>query len=76
MSRHVTVSAKIPIELKRKIVEFGININQLIRRALEEEVKKREIEKLKKMAMEIKKVLEKIPEDELVKIMRETRETK
>jgi len=28
------------------------------------------------MAMEIKKVLEKIPEDELVKIMRETRETK
>jgi len=42
MSKYITVSAKVPKELKEKMRELNINISQLVRRAIEEEVKRRE----------------------------------
>ena len=74
MGRYVTVSAKVPYELKERASKLGINVNQLVRRALEEEVKRREREQLRVMAREASQILSKIPEGEVVKIIRESRE--
>lgn len=76
MRRYVTVSAKIPEEFKAKIDELGINVSQVIRRSLEEEVNRREEEKLKEMAREVSRILRKIPEDEIVRLIREDRESR
>jgi len=74
MGRYVTVSAKVPYELRERAAKLGINVNQLIRRALEEEVRRREGERLRVMAREASQILSKIPEEEVVKIIRESRE--
>lgn len=74
MVKYVTVSAKVPYELREKAAKLGININQLVRRALEEEVKRREKEQLKVMAQEVSQILFKISEEEIVKIIRESRD--
>ncbi|MEM0001018.1 MAG: hypothetical protein QXY82_06840 [Desulfurococcaceae archaeon] len=41
---YVTVSAKIPRRLKELLIKYGIKPGPIIRRALEEEVKKRRLE--------------------------------
>jgi len=74
MGKYVTVSAKIPEDLRRRARELNINISRLIRVAIEREVKLREEELLRKMAKEASQVLRKIPQAELVKAIRETRE--
>lgn len=70
----VTVSAKIPRELKEKLRELNVNISKLIREALEREAKRREEAQLRKLAGEVSLLLKKIPEGEFVKIIREARE--
>jgi len=74
MGKYVTVSAKIPEDLRRRARELNINISRLIRMAIEREVKLREEELLRKMAKEASQVLRKIPQAEIVKAVRETRE--
>ncbi len=74
MGKYVTVSAKIPEDLRRRARELNINISRLIRVAIEREVKLREEELLRKMAKEASQVLRKIPQAEIVKAIRETRE--
>jgi len=74
MRKYVTVSAKIPEDLRRRARELNINISRLIRVAIEREVKLREEELLRKMAKEASQVLRKIPQAEIVKAIRETRE--
>jgi len=73
MARYVTVSAKIPEEFKRRIDELGINVSQVIKRSLEEEVRRREEEMLRRMAREAGMILRKIPEDEITRLIREGR---
>lgn len=76
MGRYVTVSAKVPYELREKAHRLKINLNQLIREALEEEVKRRELALLEDMAEKSSKILSKISEDELIKTIREHREAR
>lgn len=75
MSKSTTVSAKVPTELKERAQELGINISNLTRESLRDEVEKRERELLKKQAKEAGKILEKIPREDIVKVIRETRES-
>lgn len=70
----VTVSAKIPRELKEKLKSLNVNISRLIRESLEREVRRREEEQLKALAEEVGTILKKIPEEEIAKLIRETRE--
>lgn len=72
--KKVIVSARIDRDLYEKIKSYGINISQVIRSALEEEVRKREEEELMKGLDEVSKILSKIPEEELVEIIRSSRE--
>ena len=72
MGRHITVSAKIPKELRDEMRALKISPSEVIRRALEEEVRKKKMERLLKDLEDIRPLLTK-PE-ETVKLIREIRD--
>ncbi len=74
MGRLVTVSAKIPEELRRRMYELGIEPSRVIRRALEEEVRRREWELLKERAEAMRHTLEKLSVERAVESIRRDRE--
>lgn len=71
---YVTVSAKIPKKLKELMDKYGIKPGPIIRRALEEEVKKRMLEEAE---IRLKQILEDLgpsfidENEDLVPIIRE-----
>ena len=73
MGKLVTVTAKIPKELKEKLKALGVNVSGLIRRGLEEEVKRLELERLRRLIVEASEVLREVPSEELVGAVRESR---
>ena len=76
MAKYETVSAKIPTELKVKAKKLGIKTGELIRKALDEEVKRREIEEINIELKRLKPVFDKISVEEIVAMIREDRERK
>jgi len=72
----VTVSAKVPRELREEAEKLGIRISEFLRRALEEEVRRRKIEVLKEELNSISTVLDKIDVDRVVRHIREDREVR
>ena len=74
MGKLITVSAKVSEELKKRAEELGINISALVRKALEAEIKKIELQSaLKNLREEIERSPS-LPEGTVVRIIRETRE--
>ncbi|MEM2098579.1 MAG: hypothetical protein QXU99_02365 [Candidatus Bathyarchaeia archaeon] len=76
MVQCVTVSVKIPPQLKDKIKRLKIKPSKILRKALEDEVKKREIEELTEEINKLKPALEKISMKDIVKCIREDRKTR
>jgi antitoxin CcdA len=76
LAQCVTVSTKIPKQLKEKIRRFKIKPSKILRKALEDEVRKREIEELKKEIDMLKPVLEKLSMEDVVKSIREDRDSR
>lgn len=68
------VSAKIPKEFKKKIKEYNINVSDVIRKAIEEEIRKREVMRIKENIEKNRKLLEKLKMKDIVAIIREDRE--
>jgi antitoxin CcdA len=71
---YVTVSARIRRELYEKLKRYGIVVSDVIRRALEEEVRRREGEEVAKMLDKAQEILARIPSEELVEAIRSDRE--
>lgn len=71
---YVTVSARIKRELYEKLKRYGVSISDVIRHALEEEVRKREEEELREMLKKAQSILAKISLEELVETIRSIRE--
>jgi len=71
---YVTVSDKIDRELYEKLKRYGIQVSRVVRKALEEEVRRAEEEEVKKLLERMGCILEKIPSEEIVKSIRESRE--
>jgi antitoxin CcdA len=71
-----TVSTKIPKQLREKMQRLKIKPSKILRKALEDEVKKREIEELKKEIANIKPILEKVSLEDTVKSIREDRDSR
>ena len=71
----VTVSVKVPAELKEKVDRYGIKVSETLRRALEQEVRRREDEALKatlgKVSVQLKG---RVTVEDVVAVVRETRE--
>ncbi|MHA1589186.1 MAG: hypothetical protein ACTSVA_01095 [Candidatus Njordarchaeales archaeon] len=76
MGRYVTVSVKIPVEVKEKLEKLGIKPSDLLKRAIYEEIKRREIKEIEKELEELADVLEKFSENFVVKSIREDRDSR
>ena len=74
MGNFVVVTGKVPRELKEKAKKLGININKVIRRAIEEAVREREEVMLRESLNSCAKVLEKIDLERVTKSIRGDRE--
>lgn len=74
MTKTVTISAKIDVELRRKLAELGIKPSEAIRRALEEEVEKKMRERLYEMMEKASTILSKVSKEDWVKAVRESRD--
>ncbi|MEM2214681.1 MAG: hypothetical protein QXD66_07360 [Candidatus Nezhaarchaeales archaeon] len=71
---YVTVSAKIPRRLKELLDKYKLEVGPIIRRYLEEEVKKKMIEELEDLYKEMGEEISKVSDEEVVKLIREDRE--
>ena len=76
MDKYVTVSVKIPREIKERLDRFGVKTSELLRRAIMEELRRREVEELKKEIEELRDVLERISPKFVVDSIREDRESR
>jgi post-segregation antitoxin (ccd killing protein) len=76
MSNQATVTAKIPVELKKKLSKFGVNVSEFTREALQKEVARLERERRRKLVEEASEILQKIPADELIEAVRAGRESR
>jgi len=74
MGKLMTISAKVSEELKRKADELEINISALVRRALEDEIKRKELQNVLENLKEEVKTTPELPEGTIVKIIRNMRE--
>lgn len=71
---YVTVSARIRRELYEKLKRYGVVVSDVIKRALEEEVMRREEEEVMKALRRAQEILMKIPPEEIVNVIRGIRE--
>jgi post-segregation antitoxin (ccd killing protein) len=69
----VTVSTKVKKEILEKARKYNINISEVLRQALEQEIAKREEEEARKSAEKISKEL-RLPDEEVAKLIKEDRE--
>jgi len=74
MGRYTTVSAKIDTKLKEKIVKYNISISKVIKKALEEEIKRREEKELNEMLKEASRILSRVGRENIIQFIREGRE--
>ncbi len=71
---YVTVSARVPRDLYERLKRYGVRVSEVIRRALEEEVRRREEEEARRALEEARRILARIPPEELVGAVRSGRE--
>jgi antitoxin CcdA len=76
LSKDVTVSTKIPKQLKEKVDRLKIKPSKLLRKTIEDEVKRRETEELKEEIDKLKPILEKVSMEDIVKNIREDRDSR
>jgi len=74
LAKYVTVSARINVELRKKLRELGIKPSEVIRRALEREVEERLKLQLYEKVGRASEVIRKVKREDWVKVLREGRE--
>ncbi len=72
----MTVSTKVKRELLEEARGLGINVSEVMRRALEEEVRRRRLLRLEERLGTKKAILEKIDLDEVVELIRRDRDSR
>jgi len=68
------VTVRVKKTLKEKTRKYNIDVSKTVRAALEAEIKKHEQEELSQALSDIKIILQKIPDEEIVKAIRESRD--
>ena len=74
MGKYATVSVKVPQTTKEKMKQLGIKPSELLRRAIEEEIKRKQVQNLKEEIRSLKTTLDKIPMETITQSIREDRE--
>ena len=70
----VIVSVRVPKELREELKKYGVNVSQIVRKALEEEVKRRRIEELKEAAGRLGELFANIQDEAIVEAIRRMRD--
>jgi len=76
MGSYITVSVKVRRDLAERARALGVNISDVVRKAIEEEVKRRELELVKKGLESVKDFLDRVDIDRVVNSIREGRESR
>jgi polyhydroxyalkanoate synthesis regulator phasin len=71
---YVTVSAKIPRKLKELLDKYGVKPGPVVRKALEEEVRRRALSSIEERAKGLSERVSKIPDEEVAELIRRDRE--
>jgi len=74
LTEQVTVSARIDVELRRKLRELGIKPSEVIKRALEREVEERLKLQLYEKVEKASEIIMRVGKEAWVKAIRESRE--
>ena len=74
MAKYETVSVKVPAEIKQKLKKYGIKPSKLLRKTLEQEIRKREIEEIKTEIQNLGDALDRIDMADVVATIIEDRE--
>ena len=74
MTETATISAKIEKSLKDEIDELDISPSDVIKKALQDAVREKKRERLIKDMKEAGKILRKVPEEEWIQAIRESRD--
>jgi post-segregation antitoxin (ccd killing protein) len=69
----VTVSTKVKKEILEKARKYNINISEVLRKALDQEIARREEEEARKSTEKISKEL-RLPDEEVARLIKEDRE--
>ncbi|MEM2902295.1 MAG: hypothetical protein QXO32_06155 [Candidatus Bathyarchaeia archaeon] len=70
------IVVRVPKELKKSLSEHGVEVSRVVRKALEEEVKKRKLEELKGIAGDLGDFFSRMPDEEIVKTIKELRKSR
>jgi len=70
----VVVSVRIPKELKIKARIYGIKISEVLRRALEEEIRRKEIEEIDILLNRFRRGMRGAKRDDIISAVRESRD--
>jgi ferredoxin-fold anticodon binding domain-containing protein len=68
------VTVRVKKSLKEKARKYKVDVSKTVRAALEDEIRKREEEELSQALSDIKIILQKIPDEEILKAIRESRD--
>ena len=68
------ITVRVQKSLRAKLRKHRVDVSKTVREALEDEVKRREDAELMQSVCKMKAVLEKIPDEEIVKAIRESRD--
>ena len=69
-----SITVRIPNELKKELEDTGVKISEVTRKALENEVRRIQEEKAREAAEKLSQLLREIPDEEIIKAIRETRD--
>ena len=68
------ITVRVPKELKEELKKHGVKVSAVVKRALEEELKRRRLERLKKAAGELGRFFTEISDGDIVEDIRKMRE--
>ncbi|RLI91882.1 MAG: hypothetical protein DRO95_03390 [Candidatus Altiarchaeales archaeon] len=68
------ISVRISKKVKEELERFDVNISDVVKRSLREEIRKKKIEILKRRVKDMSHLLKKITDKEVVRLIREERE--
>ena len=74
MAKYETISVKVPADLKEKITHYGVKTGEVVRNALQAEVRRRQLEEIEKQLEPLRSSLGKINTEDVVASIREDRD--
>ncbi|MFN3621277.1 MAG: CopG family transcriptional regulator [Nitrososphaerales archaeon] len=73
MGKLVTVSVKLPIEVKEELERLGVKPSELLKKAVVEELRKRKAEEVEREVKALKEILSKFSKEFVIRSIREDR---